>query len=92
MFLVDCGPGMLYKHNAEEESNYERCIKCIRNVCQQKVISSEKDMLAVVFYGLLVSAYIFQSGDCVTHWFAQEVQLVPKCFCPDVSIKKFPFA
>ena len=54
VFLVDCGPGMLFKHNTGEESNFERCIKCIRNVYQQKVISSEKDMLSVVLYGLLV--------------------------------------
>lgn len=54
IFLVDCGEGMLFKHNLGEESNFERCIKCIRSVCQKKVISSEKDMLAVVFYGMLV--------------------------------------
>jgi len=56
MFVVDCGPPMFVKHE-DEASHFEKCLKCIRQICQKKVITNEKDMLAVVFYGV-VSALI----------------------------------
>ncbi|XP_072047420.1 X-ray repair cross-complementing protein 5-like [Amphiura filiformis] len=35
----------------ESQSHFELCVKCVRSVMTNKIISSEKDLLGVVFFG-----------------------------------------
>ncbi|CAH1785312.1 unnamed protein product [Owenia fusiformis] len=49
IFLIDCTESMFEK--SEEQSNFELAIKCAKNVIQNKIISSDKDLMGIVFYG-----------------------------------------
>lgn len=49
IFLIDCTKSMFDRQ--DEESAFELCIKCARNVIQNKIISSDKDLFGIVFFG-----------------------------------------
>ncbi|ELU12175.1 hypothetical protein CAPTEDRAFT_204722 [Capitella teleta] len=49
IFLIDCSKAMFEKGD-EEHSPFELCIKCAKSVIQSKIISSNKDLMAVIFY------------------------------------------
>jgi len=42
-----------YDNDEEEEnsSSFEKCMKCAKNVLMNKIISSEKDLIGIVFFG-----------------------------------------
>ncbi|XP_023931521.1 X-ray repair cross-complementing protein 6-like, partial [Lingula anatina] len=50
IFLIDCAESM-FQNGDSEETPFELCIKCTKNVIQNKIISSDRDLLGVVFYG-----------------------------------------
>lgn len=49
IFLIDCTKSMFDRQ--DEESSFELCIKCARNAIQNKIISSDKDLFGIVFFG-----------------------------------------
>ncbi|XP_022106423.1 X-ray repair cross-complementing protein 6-like [Acanthaster planci] len=51
IFLVDCGESMFQKASPDEDSHFQLCIKCARSVLTNKIISSDKDLLGVIFFG-----------------------------------------
>ncbi len=51
IFLVDCGEPMIKKSAPEEDSHFQLCMRCTRSVLTNKIISSDKDLLGVVFFG-----------------------------------------
>ncbi|KAK2146027.1 hypothetical protein LSH36_639g02004 [Paralvinella palmiformis] len=51
IFLIDCTESMFRKDADENESPFELCIKCAKCVIQNKIISSDKDLLGIVFFG-----------------------------------------
>lgn len=51
IFLIDCSKVMFDKENDEDESHFQLCIKCAKTTLQNKIISSDKDMVGVVFFG-----------------------------------------
>ncbi|KFV68842.1 X-ray repair cross-complementing protein 5, partial [Dryobates pubescens] len=50
IFLVDASKAM-FESDEEGMTPFEMTIQCIRNVYTSKIISSDKDLLSVVFYG-----------------------------------------
>ncbi|KAM3673982.1 X-ray repair cross-complementing protein 6 isoform 2-T2 [Ammospiza maritima maritima] len=50
IFLVDASKAMFESHG-EAETPFDMTIQCIRNVYTSKIISSDRDLLSVVFYG-----------------------------------------
>lgn len=51
IFLVDCTEPMFTQRVDEECSPFELCIKCAEVTIKNKIISSDKDLLGIVFYG-----------------------------------------
>ncbi|XP_077994569.1 X-ray repair cross-complementing protein 6-like [Glandiceps talaboti] len=51
IFLIDCTKPMFARHGDDDESHFELCIKCAKTVLSNKIISSDKDLVAVVFFG-----------------------------------------
>ncbi|XP_051968616.1 X-ray repair cross-complementing protein 6 [Xyrauchen texanus] len=51
VFLVDASKEMFTKGEDGEPSNFEMTMHCVRSVYTSKIISSDKDMVALVFYG-----------------------------------------
>lgn len=52
IFLVDASKAMFIKSEDEDESTpFDISIQCIQSVYTNKIISSDRDLLAVVFYG-----------------------------------------
>lgn len=52
IMLVDCTKPMFDVENEEEdESLFQLCIRCCKTTLQNKIISSEKDLIGVVFFG-----------------------------------------
>lgn len=52
ILLVDCTKPMFDVENEEEdESLFQLCIRCCKTTLQNKIISSEKDLIGVVFFG-----------------------------------------
>ncbi|XP_071809143.1 X-ray repair cross-complementing protein 5-like [Asterias amurensis] len=51
IFLVDCGEPMTKKSVPGEDSHFQLCMRCARSVLTNKIISSDKDLLGVVFFG-----------------------------------------
>jgi len=51
ILLIDCSKSMFNKEDSEEDSPFELCIKCTRSTIQNKIFSSDRDLLSVVFYG-----------------------------------------
>ncbi|KFQ86621.1 X-ray repair cross-complementing protein 5, partial [Phoenicopterus ruber ruber] len=50
IFLVDASKAM-FESDGDEVTPFDMTIQCIRNVYTSKIISSDKDLLSVVFYG-----------------------------------------
>ncbi|RUP48803.1 SPOC like C-terminal domain-containing protein [Jimgerdemannia flammicorona] len=50
LFVIDCSPSML-EPDAEGEIPFESAIKCVSSVLKNKIISSESDLIGVLFYG-----------------------------------------
>ncbi|XP_053798483.1 X-ray repair cross-complementing protein 6 [Vidua chalybeata] len=50
IFLVDASKAM-FESDGEAETPFDMTIRCIRNVYTSKIISSDRDLLSVVFYG-----------------------------------------
>ncbi|XP_061181426.1 X-ray repair cross-complementing protein 5-like [Saccostrea echinata] len=54
IFLVDCSKSMFDKEdidNEEEESHFQLCLRCAKTTLQNKIISSDKDLVGIVFFG-----------------------------------------
>ncbi|KAF4106627.1 X-ray repair cross-complementing protein 6 [Onychostoma macrolepis] len=51
VFLVDASKEMFIKGEDGEPSNFDMTMQCVRSVYTSKIISSDKDMVALVFYG-----------------------------------------
>uniref|UniRef100_A0A8B9HZH1 DNA helicase n=1 Tax=Astyanax mexicanus TaxID=7994 RepID=A0A8B9HZH1_ASTMX len=51
VFLVDASKEMFVKGEDGEPSNFDMTMQCVRNVYTSKIISSDKDLVALVFYG-----------------------------------------
>ncbi|XP_052229441.1 X-ray repair cross-complementing protein 5-like isoform X2 [Dreissena polymorpha] len=52
ILLVDCSERMFEVENEEEdESLFQLCIKCCKTTLQNKIISSEKDLVGIVLFG-----------------------------------------
>ncbi|ELW64430.1 X-ray repair cross-complementing protein 6 isoform X2 [Tupaia chinensis] len=51
IFLVDASSAMFEYQDEEELSPFDMSIQCIQSVYTNKLISSDRDLLAVVFYG-----------------------------------------
>ncbi|XP_042672255.1 X-ray repair cross-complementing protein 6 [Centrocercus urophasianus] len=52
IFLVDASKAMFEPYEDEEAATpFDMTMQCIRNVYTSKIISSDKDLLSVVFYG-----------------------------------------
>lgn len=53
IFLVDASKAMFEPYENEEAATpFDMTMQCIRNVYTSKIISSDKDLLSVVFYGM----------------------------------------
>lgn len=55
VFLVDASKEMFVKGEDGEPSNFEMTMQCVRSVYSSKIISSYRDLVALVFYGTLES-------------------------------------
>ncbi|XP_058424244.1 X-ray repair cross-complementing protein 6 isoform X2 [Diceros bicornis minor] len=51
IFLVDASKAMFESQDEDELTPFDMSIQCVRNVYTNKIISSDQDLLAVVFYG-----------------------------------------
>ncbi|KAG8517881.1 X-ray repair cross-complementing protein 6 [Galemys pyrenaicus] len=51
IFLVDASRAMFDSQGENELTPFDMSIQCIQNVYTNKIISSDRDLLAVVFYG-----------------------------------------
>ncbi|XP_060576657.1 X-ray repair cross-complementing protein 6-like [Ruditapes philippinarum] len=52
ILLLDCTKPMFdVDDEDEDESLFQRCIRCCKTTLQNKIISSEKDLIGVVFFG-----------------------------------------
>ncbi|KAM6214201.1 X-ray repair cross-complementing protein 6 [Rhynchocyon petersi] len=51
IFLVDVSKAMFKSQNEDELTPFDMSIQCILSVYTNKIISSDRDLLAVVFYG-----------------------------------------
>ncbi|XP_041472414.1 X-ray repair cross-complementing protein 6-like [Lytechinus variegatus] len=49
IFLIDCSEPMFEK--SDDKSHFEMSIECAKTVLSNKIISSEKDLVGVVFFG-----------------------------------------
>ncbi|XP_036390569.1 X-ray repair cross-complementing protein 6 [Megalops cyprinoides] len=51
VFLVDASKEMFIKGEDGETTNFDMTMQCIRSVYTSKIISSDRDLVALVFYG-----------------------------------------
>nr|AAH53270.1 X-ray repair complementing defective repair in Chinese hamster cells 6 [Danio rerio] len=51
VFLVDASKEMFIKGENGEPSNFDMTMQCVRSVYTSKIISSDRDLVALVFYG-----------------------------------------
>ncbi|XP_048870050.1 X-ray repair cross-complementing protein 6 [Brienomyrus brachyistius] len=51
VFLVDASKEMFIKGENGEPTNFDMTMECVRNVYTSKIISSNRDLMALVFYG-----------------------------------------
>ncbi|KAI5623223.1 X-ray repair cross-complementing protein 6 [Silurus asotus] len=51
VFLVDASKEMFVKGEDGESSNFDMTMQCVRSVYNNKIISSDRDLVALVFYG-----------------------------------------
>ncbi|CAL8309862.1 unnamed protein product [Boreogadus saida] len=52
VFLVDASKEMFIKGENDEPSNFDMTMQCVRSVYTSKIISSHRDLVALVFYGV----------------------------------------
>jgi ATP-dependent DNA helicase 2 subunit 1 len=50
IFAIDCSESMFRPRDNAEESWFELSIRCSKNVLSNKIISSDKDLIGVVFF------------------------------------------
>ena len=71
IFLIDVTKPMFQKSRDTDEFFFEICLKCIHNVLMSKIVSSDKDVVGVIFFGTekcknpsdFQHVYIFQDLD-----------------------------
>lgn len=51
IFLIDATKPMFTKVEDGNESAFEICLKCAHNVLMSKIISSDKDLVGIIFFG-----------------------------------------
>ncbi|KAJ8263927.1 hypothetical protein GJAV_G00143160 [Gymnothorax javanicus] len=51
VFLVDASSEMFIKGEDGEPTNFDMTMECVRSVYTSKIISSDRDLVALVFYG-----------------------------------------
>ncbi|XP_063077201.1 X-ray repair cross-complementing protein 6 [Engraulis encrasicolus] len=51
VFLVDASKEMFVKGEDGESSNFDMTMQCVRSVYMSKIISSDRDLVALVFFG-----------------------------------------
>ncbi|XP_068955523.1 X-ray repair cross-complementing protein 6 isoform X2 [Petaurus breviceps papuanus] len=51
IFLVDASKAMFEPQDEDQGTSFDLTIQCIQSVYSSKIISSDRDLLAVVFYG-----------------------------------------
>ncbi|KAL5006717.1 hypothetical protein ScPMuIL_015523 [Solemya velum] len=52
IFLIDCTKPMFDSSDEESgESHFQLCMRCAKTTLQNKIISSDKDLMGVVFFG-----------------------------------------
>lgn len=51
ILLVDCSKSMFDKENDDDESFFQLCMRCCKTTLQNKIISSDKDLVGIVFFG-----------------------------------------
>ncbi|XP_061087698.1 X-ray repair cross-complementing protein 6 [Conger conger] len=51
VFLVDASKEMFIKGEDGEPTNFDMTMECVRSVYTSKIISSDRDLVALVFYG-----------------------------------------
>ncbi|KAJ8363269.1 hypothetical protein SKAU_G00121000 [Synaphobranchus kaupii] len=51
VFLVDASKEMFIKGEDDEPTNFDMTMECVRSVYTSKIISSDRDLVALVFYG-----------------------------------------
>ncbi|KAK3104193.1 hypothetical protein FSP39_025165 [Pinctada imbricata] len=54
IFLIDCSKSMFDREDTdddEEESHFQLCVRCAKTTLQNKIISSDKDLVGIVFMG-----------------------------------------
>ncbi|XP_014670148.1 PREDICTED: X-ray repair cross-complementing protein 5-like [Priapulus caudatus] len=71
IFLVDCTESMFEQVDEEHGSHFNLSIKCIKNVMTNKIVGSNRDLLAVVFYGTRESK---NSGDFRNVYVLQDLE------------------
>ncbi|XP_074659916.1 X-ray repair cross-complementing protein 5-like [Tubulanus polymorphus] len=50
IMLIDCTTSM-FVCDDDDESPFDLCIKCAKNMMQNKIISSDRDLMGIVFFG-----------------------------------------
>lgn len=51
ILLIDCTKAMFEAENEDEENFFQLCIRVAKTTLQNKIISSEKDLVGIVFFG-----------------------------------------
>ena len=49
----------MFVKKEDDENAFDKCLRCIKNMFQKKVITNEKDVFAVVLYGLVSTPWLF---------------------------------
>jgi ATP-dependent DNA helicase 2 subunit 1 len=71
ILLIDASYSMFVKDEGKTEIPFELCVKCAKSVLLNKIVSSEKDLIGVVFFGTredknpsnFKNVYIYQDLD-----------------------------
>ncbi|XP_062513142.1 X-ray repair cross-complementing protein 5-like [Corticium candelabrum] len=50
IFVIDCSESMFEPRTDGEDSAFSLCIRCAKNVLSNKIISSDKDLVGIVFF------------------------------------------
>ncbi|XP_066563314.1 X-ray repair cross-complementing protein 6 isoform X1 [Amia ocellicauda] len=72
VFLVDASKEMFEKGEKDDLSPFDMTMQCVRSVYTSKIVSSERDLLALVFYGCakhrnsvdFKHVYVYHELDC----------------------------
>ncbi|CAM9649276.1 X-ray repair cross-complementing protein 6 [Lampetra fluviatilis] len=86
VFLVDASEAMFIKEEDSEHSPFEMSIKCVHSVYLSRVISRERDLLGLVFFGtekhtneLFKHVYVYHSLDIPGASRIQELARLTSC-------------